>query len=239
MALENLVTQDPGALTIASSVSSGASTITLGGAFAALPTENFRLRLASNSAHEIVLVTSRSGATCTVTRAQEGTSAASWTTSDAVTPVFTAAGLAAWSPTNLTGSARFTTAFLNPSTENVYFDIGVSLAIPEAGKYLVTYGARCAGDPGGPDHLWEFRLFDVGAGAAVAGSYAPGSQITSGKGCIGYQLSMLLVFTATGSTTLKLQGKLIGATADLGACAVFGSGSADSYTGINFVRLSR
>lgn len=71
---------------LASSITSGASSMTLvsGGGALFPASDPFMIDLLSSTARELVLVTSRSGDTCAITRAQEGTTAVAFAAGDVV-----------------------------------------------------------------------------------------------------------------------------------------------------------
>lgn len=208
MAREQLANIDDGAITLASGVNNSATSLTLGGPYSLLPTSNFRLRLDD----ELVLVGSRSGASCSsVTRGVEGSAAASHTTSAVVSAPITAAGFYGAMPGATALEAVMSTSPGYQDLTSSLADIaGLSLSLPEAGTYLVSLVIRSS-------LTIEAAAVQFVVAQLVDGSGTPyGSRPLlplyaenhTGSTCtyinqVGYTLSV----TVTGAATVKLQAK--------------------------------
>lgn len=196
-------------------------------------TDTCRLRIDN----EIIIVTSISTNTLTVTRAAEGTAAASHSDGATVTQVVTASALDQIKvdgniPGVSNGSTKLTSSFTGSGATNVWQDTGLQVSLPAAGVYLVIGKALLSYlRLDGTSYQINVRLHDGTNPIVLGAGYAVGTTQLD-------EIPMPALYTAAGATTVKMQLMRTFDGATLNNTGIVVGDATLVYSNITWIRLS-
>lgn len=219
--------------TFAASASNSATSFTVAATYS-LPSGTYR---AVTETGEIVLVTNISGTTWTVTRAREGTTAGTYAAGDSIVIGPTRDGLLAAAATATYGEAYLGTDYTITTSDGTFEDTGVSVALPEAGTYLIWYDVRGSFSTSGSDGFAFIvaQLRDAGGAVANSTRLVYESPTSAAKPYIG-QTGFHKFYTATGPATIKLYAACTVTTSTPGTLKI--QADNNGLTGMGFVRVA-
>ena len=201
--------------TLASSITSGATSLTLSSS-ANLPSSVpsgtvFVLTLndvATRAVFEVVYVTAISGATCTVTRGQEGTTAVAWLNSSYVYSGPTAGQMASVNPGRLLNEIILTSNYTYYSTPGISFvTVEGQGAGGAAGGSPATNSSQTSAGGGGGSGSWFYAKLTSGfSGGISCGIGAAGTGQNGGGGFSGGATTFGSLLTAGGGNGGSVAG---------------------------------
>lgn len=125
---------------------------------------------------------------------------------------------------------------LDVNTFTAFANVGVSVALPAAGTYLLNYSSLWDINVGGASpYAWIIeQLYDTTNSAAIANSQASSTFTNQVSVEVGGTMSKSVIITTTGAVTINLQAKVGAGTYSASTLLVNGNGG----TVLNFVRIA-
>ncbi len=209
----------------------GATSCTVTSATAFPASGTFRVLVDS----ELMSVTGVSGTTFTIVRGIEGSTAATHSNGATVSQVITAAGLLAAGATANALSAALASEYVITGT---MANVGLSIALPEAGTYLLTEMVRIGFSLNGTVGEWgtvTVQLYDTAAIPNSIVSHTEFLPIASTTLTYSILATRVLQYVASAPVTLQLQATYT-TNATISNEGIY-SDSTGGYTVITAVRL--